>query len=241
MASMSSIPSLQRSILTRDAFLATVARKLERRLETLGASKVGKNEAIAELLGFARELRIIAEPNRPIPAKKTLGDLFDIVARIFDANGVAERGLQAEARREGAIPGLWDEELLGTILGELVSNAVKYGGAHPITIEARVVRSRALLVVSNHGTWEGPRESPTRFARQETNPKIEGYGIGLWLTARLAKAHGGRVSYTCVAGETKATVSLPCAKEARPEANLRIRLVRQKELRAKGKKRAFSE
>jgi signal transduction histidine kinase len=238
---MSSIPSLQRSILTRDAFLVTVARKLESRLEILGASKVGKNEAIAELLGFARELRLIAEPKRPIPAQKTSGDLVEIALRTFDAARLAARGLQADVRRKGAIPGLWDEELLGTILGELVSNAVKYGGAHPITIEARVVRSRAVLVVSNHGTWEGPRESPTRFAREETNPNIEGYGIGLWLTARLAKAHGGRVSYRCVAGETKACVSLPCAKEIAPESNLRIRLARQKALRAKGGKRAFSE
>jgi signal transduction histidine kinase len=239
---MSSTPSLQRAILTRDGFLETVARKLESRLETLGASKVGKSEAIAELLGFARELRIIAEPNRPIPAQKTSGDLFDVVARAFDSNRLAERGLELEARREGAIPGLWDEGLLGTILGELLSNAVKYGGAHPITIEARVVRSRAWLVVSNRGTWQGPSEPPTRFGRQETNPNIEGYGIGLWLTARLAKAHGGRVSYACVAGETQARVSLPCAKGADPESNLRIRLVGQRRLGVrKGRKRGLSE
>ncbi len=239
---MSSDTSMKRAILTRDAFLATVARKLESRLETLGASKVGKKEALAELLGFARELRIIAEPRRPIPARKTSGDLLEIALRTMDAERLAARGLQADVRREGAIPGLWDEELLGTILGELMSNAMKYGGDHPVTIEARVVRSRALLVVSNRGTWEGPRERPTRFAREETNPNIEGYGIGLWLTARLAKAHGGRVSYACIAGETKAQVSLPCAKGANPDSNLRIRLVRQTRLRLPNvRKRAFSE
>lgn len=222
---MASTPSLQRAILTRDAFLETVARKLESRLETLGASKVGKMEAIADLLCFARELRIIAEPRRAIPTQKTSGDLFDFVARAFDSNRLAQRGLALEARREGAIPGLWDEGLLGTILGELLSNAVKYGGDHPITIEARVVRSRALLVVANRGTWEGPSGRPTRFGRRETNPNIEGYGIGLWLIARLAKAHGGRVSYACVAGETQARVSLPCAKETDRESTLRIRLI----------------
>ena len=218
--------SVERGIAIRDAFLATVAEKLEARIEALAAesSPAKLRRGVVDLLGFARELRLIAHPRRPVPIQTKCCDLLAIVADVFNPKDLAKRGFVVEARRSGAIEGDWDEGHLSTILGELVSNAVKYGGGLPITVHVRVERARACIIVSNQGTWGGPRVRPARFSREEIRASVRGFGVGLWLVARLAKAHGGRVAYTASDGETRAKISLPFVRSHGGEVLLDLRL-----------------
>lgn len=242
---------LERELEARDTFLAEVAAKLEGRILSLANEPSTKRlrEGIRELAGFARELRIIAEPKRPVPLERTKLDLVALTARLFSPTRLASRGAASEVRRRGAIEGQYDAAHIETILGELVSNAMKYGGAHPVTplvVRVAMARKRVCLVVENEGSWSGLGRGSQplvfgRFVREETRREVKGFGVGLWLVTRLAKAHGGSVQIANVlrpsergeqvtdqAGEqvgvTRVTVRLPFERadaDAEMEAVLR--------------------
>ncbi len=158
---------------------------------------------------FARELRIIAEPRRPVPTALAEVDLVELTAATLAPERLAARGFAAELQREGAIVGRYDGGHLGVVLGELLSNAVKYRGDQPVIVRLDVARTRARLVVENAGRWSGPASRPARFVRGESRARVPGFGVGLWLVARLLRAQSGKVHYACESRRTRAVVSLP--------------------------------
>ncbi len=201
---------LRRAIRTRDAFLAIVARKLEERVEALARARSvsSRREGLVELRGFVEELGLIADPDRAILLRRRRLSLTALLSRLCLARA-GQCGVAVKARRGGSVIGRWDEDKLATVLGELVSNAMKYGAGHPVTIRVEVRGQLASIVVSNAGSFRGPARKPRRFYREEIRESVEGYGVGLWLVERLAKAHGGRLRFRERGGETQALVSLP--------------------------------
>jgi signal transduction histidine kinase len=172
-------------------------------------------DSTLELAAFARELRVIAEPRRAIPLRRRKLELTGFIARAASAFG--ERGqLTVEVARGGALIGRWDREHLETMLEELLSNALKYGGSRPIHLFVQVRSARVRVIVTNHARGVRSKHVIARFARGARRTQLEGYGVGLWLTRRFARAHGGDFALQCVPGETRAIIRLPF-DEARGE------------------------
>lgn len=93
-----------------------------------------------------------------------------------------------------------DPVALETILRNLVSNAIKYGGESP-RIEARVGRNGELarLTLRDHGpglAGADPERIFDAFVRggDENVRTRPGVGLGLFIVRELARAHGGAVT-----------------------------------------------
>lgn len=214
-------PELRAAVRTRDDFLAIVAMKLDAQVADLVASSASLDmahpsaaclrESSLSLQGFARELRIIAEPRREVPMRRRRLDLGATIVRHLTAwhDHSPRARFSLDVTRGGSVVGRWDRDHLSTILGELLSNAVKYGGSEPVTLRLAARGDRARLIVNNRGEWVGPRNVYERFRRGDPRKEVRGFGVGLWLTRRLAEAHGGRLSFRSGGGETSAIVTLP--------------------------------
>lgn len=106
------------------------------------------------------------------------------------------------------------------VLGNLVSNAVKYGApGTEIRVTLRSVRGEAEVVVLNRGAGIPPDELPALFGRfQRTRSAVEGQrpglGLGLYITRGLVEAHGGRIWAESTLGQwTAFHFTLPLAAE----------------------------
>jgi len=116
------------------------------------------------------------------------------------------------------VPAVFDPKALETVMRNLVSNAVKYGGGdQEIVVSARAEGHHAVLSVRDHGPGLGaadPHEIFEPFARggDENVRTRPGVGLGLYIVRELARAHGGSVrARNAEGGGFQVDVSLPLA------------------------------
>jgi signal transduction histidine kinase len=109
-----------------------------------------------------------------------------------------------------------DPEQVETILGNLVSNALKYspdGG--DVTISVREEPAWVAVDVSDHGDGIAEDDLPKLFQpfgrlQSAVTAGIEGTGLGLHLSRGLAQAQGGDIDVTSRPGEgSRFTLRLP--------------------------------
>lgn len=107
-----------------------------------------------------------------------------------------------------------DEKLLRHILGNLLSNALKYSPQN-LGVEFRVTRDLQGLVfeVEDRGIGIPPDDLPRLFGnyhRASNVGDIAGTGLGLTIVKRAAESHGGSISVNSTLGQgTCFTVRIP--------------------------------
>jgi signal transduction histidine kinase len=141
---------------------------------------------------------------------------FDLVALL--RNLVTERDLTGSAiRLESAplesLPVIGDEARLSRVFGNLLDNALKYGGEKVTTVRVRVEATTAFVDVADHGRGIPVADLPhifERFFRASNVGNADGTGIGLAASKRIVQQHGGDISVASrVAHGTTFTVRLP--------------------------------
>lgn len=149
--------------------------------------------------------------------------LDELVRRQVEAIGP-----RAEARRlRWALRGVdepvelvnADPERLGQALDNVLSNAVKYaheGGL--ITVDLRSEEATALLTVTDEGIGIDQDDLERLFtpyfrARTATEAGVAGYGLGLMITRRILRAHGGDMTVSSQVGVgTRIEMTVPLAR-----------------------------
>jgi signal transduction histidine kinase len=113
------------------------------------------------------------------------------------------------------VHGRWDPLALQTAVGNLLSNAIKFGGRQPIELAVSRKGDLGQVSISDRGIGIAPEALARIFERFERAVPAEqygGFGIGLWITKRIAEAHGGRVAVRSEAGSGSTfTLELPLA------------------------------
>jgi signal transduction histidine kinase len=97
------------------------------------------------------------------------------------------------------LPSWADDARVAEVLDNLLANAVKYsprGG--PVKLRVERGRETAAFSVSDQGIGIAPRDRDRLFrpfsrVRDAETAGIEGFGLGLYICERVARAHGGRV------------------------------------------------
>ncbi len=226
----------------KDDFVATVSHELRTPL----TSMMGFLEMIRE--GEAGELneeqqRFLAIVYRSSERlQRLVGDLL-FVARL-DANGLQlrfsdarlddiarecvegtaalarSREIHLEAEIDG-VPTVWgDPERLAQLVGNLVSNAIKFtpaGGR--VVLRTRVDGPDALVEVEDTGIGIPEAEQGRLFERffrssTATEQAIPGTGLGLVISQAIATAHGGRITVRSSSGNgTCFSVRIPLVRQ----------------------------
>jgi signal transduction histidine kinase len=113
-----------------------------------------------------------------------------------------------------------DKERLSQLVGNLISNALKFtpaGGR--VTVRAFVDGSHAVVEISDTGIGIPLAEQSRLFQRffrssTATEQAIPGTGLGLVISRAIAEAHGGTIDVTSVPGEgTTFRVEIPLEPE----------------------------
>ena len=148
---------------------------------------------ISDLLDFTRARlgQGIAVDPRPI-------ELHAVLAAQVEELAQAHPDAVIEHRREGDGRCTADPDRLAQLVGNLVSNAVAYGSAGtPITVTSATGGDGFTIAVHNHGP-----PIPAMLLGELFQPLVRGtatgsesrsVGLGLYIVAEVARAHGGSV------------------------------------------------
>lgn len=111
------------------------------------------------------------------------------------------------------ISGQWDHLAVEQVIENLLSNALKFGIGKPVTVRLRSDGQSAWVEVQDLGIGMQPNQQARIFGRFEqvvTQHQGSGFGIGLWVVARLVAAMSGRLTVASrPGGGSTFTVMLP--------------------------------
>jgi PAS domain S-box-containing protein len=152
------------------------------------------------------------------PEEVDLGALVGTVIGDFreqaiQANSEISLSVSGDAR------GRWDRHRLEQVLGNLLSNALKYGGQRPIevTVEGG---TQVLLAVRDRGIGISREDIKRIFGRFERAAPLRHYGglgLGLYIASHIVEAHGGTIRVLSEEGKGSTfVVELPRRGEPRP-------------------------
>ncbi|HEY1614173.1 MAG TPA: PAS domain-containing sensor histidine kinase [Rhizomicrobium sp.] len=109
-------------------------------------------------------------------------------------------------------PVMADSVRIGQVLSNLLGNALTYGApGEPVTVTAKTDTGFE-LAVWNTGTPIAPAAMARLFApyaRGEGRPSRQGLGLGLYIAAEIARAHGGRIDVTSTHEQTCFALHMP--------------------------------
>ena len=212
--------ALQMALDARDEFLSVASHELKAPLTALSLQLTLLRRTLARVNGPA-ELDTLAE--KSVKATHQLATLInkllditriragiltlhkeemDLQASVVNtlslmSEEIVKSGSSVDVAVSKRIQGFWDPTRIGQITSNLVSNALKYGGAKPIQISISCNASVATLEVADHGlgiSKDLQEKLFQRFERGEPSRKFSGLGLGLYIVNKIALAHGGTVS-----------------------------------------------
>jgi sigma-B regulation protein RsbU (phosphoserine phosphatase) len=167
----------------------------QRSVQRIARSAERIERLVALLLDFTRAQLGLTLPLRPAPVC-----MASLCERVLDELQAAHpaRSLQLEA--SGDTCGEWDPDRLMQVLGNLVSNAVRYSpGDSSITVRIHGDGDAVALQVHNRGTPIPAEARPTLFLPFRRGEKAgavasEGLGLGLYIVREVVKAHEGSIT-----------------------------------------------
>jgi PAS domain S-box-containing protein len=234
------LAEVTQALRSRDEFLSIASHELKTPITALelqiasslkvirerGSSGLPVQKLVAKLEGASRQTtRLTALVNNLLDvARITSGplaisprevDLREIVRGVLTRHQELIERSQAQVTVDAVTPvvGRWDSAALETVVGNLVSNAIKYGEGKPIRITVRVEAGNARLMVSDEGVGIANGDQARifeRFERAVPSEHYGGFGLGLWIARNIVEAHGGSIRVTSEEGVGSTfTVELP--------------------------------
>lgn len=187
----------------------------------LGEPQSAKARAVLALMRQTSERMRVLVDNLLDFARSRLGSsvaldlqdhaLTEILAPIVEELRTAhpDRKIVAEYSGVGRIRA--DRGRVSQMLGNLLGNAMVHGDPeYPIRVEVDVDASVVRMSVANGGNPipHASRENLFEpFVKGDAGGK--GLGLGLYIAAQIAEAHGGAIKFSSDTSETKFTVTLP--------------------------------
>jgi two-component system OmpR family sensor kinase len=147
-----------------------------------------------------------------VPSATDLVDVVEEVCRDVRREAVSA-GVALVIDTGGPVVGRWDRARVKQIISNLMSNAIRYGGAGGrVEVSIGVRASDAVLAIRDHGPGLDPDTLPRLFDGFDDigARRSSGFGIGLWVVKTLCTAMQGSVTAeNCSSGGARFCVVLP--------------------------------
>jgi signal transduction histidine kinase len=168
---------------------------------------------IDQILDFTR-VRL----GRGIPLQRKTMNLADVCQLVLDElETVAEGDMDVQLEVRGDTVGVWDEDRLAQLISNLAGNALQHrrsgtavrvlvDGSLPLHVNLEVQNAGAIPPDLLPVIFE-----PLRGGEHGKRAGSSGLGLGLYISERIAAAHGGTIRAHSEAGtdHTRFTVELP--------------------------------
>lgn len=199
---LASVAAGTRVLLRRPERAAEIAEHIERSITRM-------SELIENVLDFARgrlgggfvTTRDTEEPLEPV--------LLQVIDELRSVHPEREIAVEIDFHE----PVKCDRQRIGQLLSNLLGNAIVYGApTSPIRVRARAEGGQFELCVANSGTPIEPSALNRIFQpffRGKVRGSREGLGLGLYICAEIAKAHGGTIEVDSDSETTRFTLRMP--------------------------------
>lgn len=171
---------------------ALKTRNLDERTQEISQSMDQSLQILSEQLNALLDISKL-DAGIIVPRKETI-DLSLLLRRIGENNRstAEQKGLQLDIELADNVHVLTDSNLLGSIIQNLISNAIKYTREGSITLTLGVEHGIAEIAVSDTGIGIAEEKKELVFEEfyQLDNPhrdKTKGLGLGLSIVRRLVK------------------------------------------------------
>ena len=219
----------------RSAFLAALSHELRTPLNAiLGFSDILLSELDGPLSDDAREnLEVVHQSGEHL--RSLINDILDLSAlesreirlkfHSLDLQKVAEEvvrelrltaeGKGLQLRLEGGAAVAWGDALrVRQVIGNIVSNAVKFTSEGEVVVQVETQADTAVVVVRDTGPGIAKNDQDTIFEEYRQSGAVHaqrtGTGLGLAITRRLVQLHGGSIHVDSELGQgSRFTVVFP--------------------------------
>ncbi len=202
--------------LMRSALAAGKHERIDNGITAILTSAKRMNAMIRDLVESARlEMGQIELSRQPLDLAGFVADMLHRMAGVEDAQRV-RLATPADGRQARPIMVEADPDRLERILGNLISNALKYSQpGTEVAVNVSLDAGEAVVAVADKGPGIPPEHLPhvfEAFYRANDQYSRESLGLGLYITKMLVEAHGGRIWVTSEPGiGSTFTFTLPLA------------------------------
>lgn len=213
---------LEEALIARDQFLSIASHELKTPLTslklqaqlTLRSLQLGKEIPVERQMTMANQTsdmvgrltrliddmldvsRIRTGKLKLDKSKQELGDIVrEVVLRmslLFEAAGLNLPSVEATAKLYGE----WDRFRLEQVIGNLLTNAIRYGQGRSIEIKLNRNKDKGLLSVTDHGYGIAEKDLKRifgRFERAINSSEVSGLGLGLFISKEIVETQHGTI------------------------------------------------
>jgi PAS domain S-box-containing protein len=151
------------------------------------------------------------------------GDLGEIVQEAIGRFSEDASNAQCELRLTAAkgVHARVDKFRLDEAVGNVISNAIKYGAGKPINVELKAKDGKAMIAVQDRGIGipvEDLSRIFGRFERTTISHNYGGLGLGLYIANQVIEQHGGSIrAESRSGGGARIVIELPLTKNKEGE------------------------
>lgn len=164
-------------------------------LDRMARSAARMARLISDLLDYART----REPGG-LPVVLMRADLHEICKDSIDECRAAYPTRAIELETSGDATGSWDADRIEQALTNLIVNAIQHGAVGPIRVHSIATAAHIVEIQVHNGGAVIPADvlpelfkAYRRGIRGEATSRPGGLGLGLFIVAQIAAAHGGGV------------------------------------------------
>jgi len=174
---------------------------------------------VDRIIGLLNNLYLLASSKfKPLDLFKNEVDIVKIVSSVAKtyAAAMADQGIKFTLSASDAVPCRCDEALIRRTIENLLDNAVKYtpaSGSISMTVQ-KEEKKMSMTITNTCKTLDRTELThifdPFYRGRATKNARIEGKGLGLYISRYIVRSHGGDIKVNTTHGDLfSLTVTIP--------------------------------